>query len=170
MKNSHVLFALAVAVLLPAIGCRPRSKDISPLQRKQGAQLVSEAQFAMTLRDYARAEDQLAKAAAACPDNGDYWVSLGSVRVRLGQRDGAKTAYRSALTAFEDAVARNPKDEQSMLRQVSVLALLGRADDARALLAKLRDRFPDSRNIRVFIEQKQLDTLLADPKFREISL
>ncbi len=170
MKSSHVLFALAVAALLPAIGCRPKPKAITSLQRKQAAQLVSEAQFAVTLRDYARAEDQLAKAAAACPDEGDYWVSLGSVRVRLGQRDGAKTAYRSALTAFEDAVTRNPKDEQAMLRQVSVLALLGRADDARALLAKLQARLPNSRNIRVFIEQKQLDTLLADPTFKEISL
>jgi tetratricopeptide (TPR) repeat protein len=170
MKSSHVLLALAVAALLPAVSCRPRSKEITSLQRKQAEQLVSEAQFAVTLRDYVRAEDQLAKAVAVCPDMGDYWVSLGSVRVRLGQRAGAKAAYRSALAVFEDAVARNPKDGQSMLQQVSVLALLGRPDDARALLAKLRERLPDSRNIRVFVEQKQLEALLADPAFKEISL
>ena len=163
------LFAVG-ATLVFAGGCSRRSKEITSLQRKEAAQAVSEAQFALTLRDYARAEAELAKAVAACPDSGDYWVSLGSVRVRLGQRDGAKAAYKSALAAYEDAAARNARDEQAMVQQVTVLALLGRVDDARALLAKLPGRFPESRNIRVFLERKQLDAMLADPKFKEISL
>ena len=167
---SRAFLLATIATLVFAGGCSRRSKEITSLQRKEAAQAVSEAQFALTLRDYARAEAELAKAVAACPDNGDYWVSLGSARVRLGQRDGAKAAYKSALAAYEDAAARNAKDEQAVVQQMTVLALLGRVDDARALLAKLPGRFPDSRNIRVFIERKQLDAMLADPKFKEISL
>ena len=161
------MVGLAVALWATA-GCG--RKEITSLQRKEAAQAVSEAQFAMTLRDYARAEGELAKAVAACPDNGDYWVSLGSVRVRLDQRKAAKAAYESALAAYRDAAASNAKDEQAAVQQVSVLALLGRVDDARALLAKLPERFPESRNVRVFIERKQLDTMLADPNFKAISL
>lgn len=170
MKCLRPILLTTAVVALTTAGCTPKPKEITSLQRKQGAQFESEAQFALTLRDYARAEDQLAQAAAACPDDGAYWVSLGSVRVRLGRRDDAKRAYQSALAAFEADVAKDPKDDQSMLQQVSVLALLGRVDEARARLQKLGDRFPDSRAIRVFAEQKQLDSLLAAPSFKDVSL
>jgi len=170
VKKVLLFSALVPVALVAFVGCKPKPKDISSLQRKEAAQHVSEAQFALTLRDYARAEDELAKAAKACPDNGDYWMNLGSVRMHLGQRDGAKAAYKSALSAFEDAAALAPKDVQSVLKQISVLALLGRTDDARALVGKLQDRFPDDRDARVFVEQKQLDHLLADPGFKEAAL
>ncbi len=170
MKSSPALLAAVVAAVLSLAGCKPKPREITSLQRKQAAQLVSEAQFAVTLRDYAKAEDQLAQAVAVCPDDGDTWVSLGSVRVRLGQRDTAKAAYQKALGAFQAAAALDPKDDQARLRQVSALVLLGRVDEARALLAKLREQFPDNRTIRMFADQKQLDNLLADPAFKEISL
>jgi Flp pilus assembly protein TadD len=170
MKLSRVYLSLAVVALLSCGGCKSKPKEITSLQRKEAALLVSEAQFAISLRDFARAEGEFAKAAALCPDDGDYWVSLGSMRVRLGQRDGAKTAYKNALAAFEDAAGRDAKDAQLALQQVSVLALLGRPDDARALLAKLPARFPGNREVRIFIEQKQLESMLADPKFREVAL
>lgn len=170
MRLSRVFIALSILALLPVTGCKPKPKEVTPLQRKEAALAASEAQFAMTMRDYARAEGELAKAAALCPDDGDYWVSLGSVRVRLGRRDDAKAAYKKALAAYEDDAEKDKKDIQPVLQQISVLALLGRADDARALQAKLADRFPGSRDARVFVENKQLETMLADPKFKEISL
>lgn len=170
MKLPRIFFLPAAAAALLAVGCKPRPKPVTSLQRKEAEQAASEAQFALTLHDYTRAEAELAKAAETCPDNGDYWVNLGSVRMHLGQRDGAKAAYRHALGAFEDAAALAPKDAEPVLRQISVLALLGRTDDARALAAKLADRYPDSRNARLFVENKLLDRMLADPVFKEVAL
>ena len=95
--KTRVFFALAVLVVLGAAGCRPPPKEITSLQRKEAATLVSEAEFALQLKDLARAEGLLAKAADLCPDTGKYWVDLGSVRVRLGKKDAARTAYLAAL-------------------------------------------------------------------------
>ncbi len=106
-----------------------------------------------------------------CPDTGDYWLELGRCRVRLGNRGTAKDAYKSALAAYQidatrDAAIRVP----SLLRQIYVLALLGRVDEARAVLAKAQKEFPDNRDLRTFAEGRQLDLLLASPVFKESAL
>jgi len=170
---SGTLRALILATAVAALGvtgCKPKPKEITSLQRKEAEQLVSEAQFAITLRDYTKAESELAKAVAICPDTGDYWVSLGTMRLKLRQRDAAKAAYQSGLAAYEASAVLAPKDVQPVLQQITVLAMLGRTDEARALVEKLTARFPDNRDARMFGERKQLDRMLADPDFKEIAL
>jgi Flp pilus assembly protein TadD len=172
--KTRVFFSLAVVVLCGTPGCSPTSKEITSLQRKEAATLDSEAQFALQLKDLARAEGLLVKAAELCPDTGKYWVDLGSIRVRLGKKDAARTAYQGALQAYEGAAA-NAKagaapDPGPWLQQVYVLALLGRVDDARSVLAKAQKKFPESRAVRSFVEGKQIDKMIADPSFKLIAL
>ena len=168
MTRRLLTFA-ACAALLIAFGCKPRMREVTSLQRKEAATLVSEAQFAVQIRDLARAEGLYVKATALCPDDGKYWVDLGALRVRLGNRDAARTAYRSALSAYE-AAAADAKEPQAMLQQVYVLALLGRADDARAVLTKTQKKFPDNRAVRGFTDGGQFDRMIDDPRFKEIAL
>lgn len=163
------LLLVTVALALAA-GCKPKAMDIPPLQRKQAANLVSEGQFALTLRDYARAEPLFEQAAKLCPDNGDYWVNLGVTRRRQGNSSGAKAAYEKARSAYHDAFEIDPKQSDALLQEVYTLALLGRADDARKALTKAQERLPDNRAIKGFTETKQLDRLLEDPGFKEIAL
>jgi Flp pilus assembly protein TadD len=164
------LFVIAAALALAATACKPKAKEITSLQRKEAAMLVSEAEFAARqLRDYARAEGLLTKATALCPDNAKYWVDLGALRVRLGNKDAARAAYKSALSAYE-GLAIDGNDPQPLLQQVYVLALLGQADNARAVLAKAQKKFPDNRAVRGFTEGGQFDKMLADPRFKEIAL
>src|ERR1019366_10668194 len=161
MSKSLLMIATAAALLF-GTGCKPRAKEVTSLQRKEAASLASEAQFALSVRDVVRAESLLTPAAALCPDTGDYWVELGRCRVRLGKRDVAKDAYKSALAAHEDEAARDAANRASaLLRQIYVLALLGRADDARSLLAKTQKDLPNNRDVRVFVEERQLEQLLA---------
>ena len=152
--KSRVFFALAVLVLFGMAGCSPKSKEITSLQRKEAATVASEAQFALQLKDLARAEGLMVKAADLCPDTGKYWVDLGSIRVRLGKKDSARTAYQGALKAYEgeaaNAKAGAAPDPGPWLQQVYVLALLGRVDDARSVLAKAQKKFPESRAVRSF--------------------
>src|SRR4051794_15198966 len=126
-----VVLAVAVFVLGWAVGCGRSKPEITSLQRKEAANLISEAQFALTLRDHARAEGLLAKAAEMCPDTGEYWLILGQTRMKLGQKDGARTAYKRALAAFEDEAKSKKGDPQPVLQQITALALLGRIDDAK---------------------------------------
>ena len=170
MTKGVLTIATAAALLLGA-GCKPRAKEITSSQRKEAASLASEAQFALSVRDVARAEATYAQAAALCPDWGDYWLELGRCRVKLGNRGTAKDAYKSALAAYEFDATRNAASRvPAVFRQIYVLALLGRADDARALLAKTQKDLPDNRELRGFAEAKQLDQLLASPAFKEIAL
>ena len=169
---------LAVAVALLASGCKPKSKEITSLQRKEAAAVVSEAQFALQLKDLARAEGLLAKATELCPDTGKYWVDLGSVRVRLGKKEAARTAYQGALKAYEAGGSKSKEETKEWvggeagpaLQQIYVLSLLGRVDEARAVLAKAYKQFPENRAVRSFVEQKQIDKMIADPSFKLIAL
>ena len=166
-----VTVRLFAAVFVFAAGCsKPKPKTVTSLQRKEAANLVSEANFAMTLRDYARAEPLFAQAAKLCPDDGDYWVNLGVARRRRGDGAGAKDAYASALSAYRDAAELNPQEPERRLQEIYVLALLGRVDDARAVLEKARQKNPKNLSLRQFAESRQLEQMLVDPGFKEIAL
>lgn len=164
------MLAATAGLALILAGCG--KKEIPELQRKQADHLFAEAEFAITLRDWARAEGLLAQAAALVPDNGVVWTNLGSVRVRLNQKGAAKDAYLKALKAYEaEAAADKTKaDPEPWLKQVYVLALLGRANDGRALLEKTARQFPSDRNVKAFVERKQFDAMLADPNFKQAAL
>ena len=166
MKRS-LFFALA-ALSLAGSACKPKVREITSLQRKEAATLVSEADFAKQLRDLPRAEALYVKATTLCPDDAKYWVDLGSLRVRMGNKDAARTAYKSALAAYE--AIKVEADPQPLLQQVYVLSLLGRQNDARAVLAKAAKKFPEHRAVRGFSEGGQFDKMIADPRFKEIAL
>jgi TolA-binding protein len=90
--------------------------------------------------------------------------------MRQNNRSGAKDAYEHALEAYADEADARKTDPDPWLKQAYALALLGRVDDAHALLEKTAKRFPDNRNVRTFIEAKQLDRILAEPSFKDIAL
>jgi tetratricopeptide (TPR) repeat protein len=156
------------AAVLFLVGCKPSGKAITELQRKEAAHAQSEAQFAVTMRQWDRAEGLYAKAAQLCPDTGEYWFQLGVVRVRLGKRDIAKEAYKNAAKAFEDEAGKTKDDVEPWLKQAEVLALLGRATEGRATLEKASKRFPNDRTVRAFAER--YDRLIAEPNFLQNAL
>jgi tetratricopeptide (TPR) repeat protein len=168
MNARRCLSLLLILSALFAAGCG--RKEITSLQRKEAANLFSEAQFALTLRDYARAEPLLTKVTTLCPDTPEYWQSLGAVRRRLDNRSGAKQAYEQMRDAARDQYKQDDKKTEALLQQVYALALLGQADDARSLLAKAQKNHPDDRALGAFADGKQLDRILADPAFKEIAL
>jgi tetratricopeptide (TPR) repeat protein len=165
-----LVLAATVALALVLAGCG--KKEVSELARKQADHFAAEAEFAITLRDWARAEGLLAQAAALVPGNGVVWTNLGSVRVRLNNKSAAREAYLKALKAYEDEAAADKAkaDPEPWLKQVYVLALLGRTNDARALLEKTARQFPGHRNVKAFVERKQFDAMLADPNFKQAAL
>lgn len=168
--KTRVLVLLVLLAALVVGGCKPKPKPITSLQRKEAASLASEAQFAVQLKDYARAEGLMARAADLCPDNGRYWIDLGAMQVRQGKKDAARSAYKSGLAAYESDSGASPKDSKPVLLQVYVQALLGRVDDARETLKRAEKNFPDDRAVRAFVDGKQIDKMIADPRFKEIAL
>jgi tetratricopeptide (TPR) repeat protein len=163
--TNRLALVLAAAVVLA--GCRAR--EITKLERDESANFVSEAEFAVTMKEWDRAEGLYAKAAALCPDQGETWVRLGVVRVRLHNSDGARNAYKSALSAFEDEFKRDPAKTASVIRSASVLVILGRVDEARSLVDKAYAKHPDDRRLKDFVEMKGVDRMVADPGLKAVS-
>lgn len=163
---------LAAWMVAFAGGCGAKKREITELQRKEAELLVAEANFAITLRDWARAEGLFVKATNLTPDEGAYWTSLGAMRMRLGHKAAAKTAYERAVKAYQEEIAadKTKSDVEPWLRQVYVLALLGRVSEGRALLDRAARQFPTNREVRAFIDGKQLDAMLAEPLFKQEAL
>ena len=159
--------ALVLAAVLILAGCRQRV--ITPLERDEAANDVSEANFALTLRDWGRAEGLYVKATELCPDEGDAWVSLGVVRMRMHNASGARAAYKSALSAYKDYLKGDPSNSAFVIRKAYVLVLLSRADEARACVDDARTRFPDDRRLRTFVESKGLEKMMADPGLKDLT-
>lgn len=159
--------ALVLAGALSLAGCARR--EISAIDRAQAADMASEAQFAATVREWSRAEGLYAQAAKLCPDTGDLWLALGIARMHLGDRAGARNAYKSAVGAYKSASDADPSNSQAVGQRAYALVLLGRQDEARSVAqAALRDH-PDDRFLRSLVDGGQLERVIADPPVREIS-
>ncbi|MCW5549746.1 MAG: tetratricopeptide repeat protein [Opitutaceae bacterium] len=166
----RLLATLAVLLALGASGCSKKPPpEITSLQRKEAATLVSEAQFALALRDNARAEELLAKAVALCPDNGTYWLDLGVLRRRADRRDEARQAFAGAARAYAAAYQADPKDPQPRLQQIYVESLLGNAKAAQKLLKQVRADHPDHPAVKN-LTPENYDKMLADPGFKALAL
>jgi len=163
---SRLVLVSVSAAALALVGCRAR--EITSLQRKEAASVASEAEFAVTMRDWKRAEGLYARAVELCPDAGDAWLNLGVVRVRLGDRGGARAAYKGALGAYEAALDREPANSEAVLRRVYVLVILGRDGEARRAVDKARAKYPDDWRLRNFVESKGVDRLVADPALKSV--
>ena len=99
-----VVLLLGLIAGLTGCGGKP---EVTERQRKEADHLVAEANFALTLRDWARAEGLLARAVALVPDNGDFWTMLGTTRVRLGRKPAARDAYLKGLQADRKSTRLN---------------------------------------------------------------
>ena len=159
--------ALFLAAAFVLAGCHPRA--ITSLQRKEAANIVSEAEFAITLRDWSRAEGLLAKATDLCPDEGDAWMNLGVVRMRLHNPGGARSAYKSALSAYEADSKSDRSNVVPIIRRAYVLVILGRISEARSIIDEAHSLHPDDRRLRTFVESKGLDKIIADPGIKEVT-
>ena len=162
----HFASVLCLLLLLLTPACAPK---ITEFQRKQAANLMSEAQFAGTLRDWPRAEGLMAQAAELCPDNGEYWLNLGSVRRRLDNLAGARKAYEHAVKAYGEAYKADGKDPQPLMQQIYTYSLLGRHKDAVRALERVHADHGGDPGVKSFTEQS-LERMREDPAFKALAL
>lgn len=161
-----VLCWMAIGLGLLA-GCgKPK---VTPLQRKQAANLASEAHFATNLRDWARAEKLYADATKLAPDDGNLWLQLGVVRRQQNDLSGARKAYREAVDAYAATYKENNKDPEPLLQQATALGLLGRRDEAKKILAKARKEHPNSPDVRSLTDDA-FERMMNSPQMKAVAL
>lgn len=167
MKRLFIVLACVAALF--ASGCSKKPKEVPEVVKREAASLASEAQFAMQIREYSRAEELFQRALKLRDDVPEYWVSLGMARRRQDNLDGARKAYKEALGLHADLYKADHQPEQ-LAQQAFVLALLGRTDDALKLLEKGLKDHPDSAVMKKMADPRGLPSTFKRPEFRELTI
>ncbi len=155
-----------VAVLLFA-GCS--KKEVSPAVEAEARMLISEAQFAMQIREFKRAEELVQRALDLRDDQPEYWVSLGMARRRQDNTSGARKAYEKAL-GMHVARYKEDKKPEELAQQAFVLALLGRTDEALKLLEKGVKDHPDSAALKKMSDPRGLPRTFQTSDFKALAI
>jgi tetratricopeptide (TPR) repeat protein len=175
--NRLSLFFFGAAFLV-LVACSDRSvgkaqpgkpKPVEKMVAAEADNLFSDAAFAMQVRDYARMQQALSKAVELRSDIPEWWELLGYSFKLLGKTGDARSAYKKALSLWEDrydAVG----DAQLGMRRVYVLVLLSRVDEARSLVEKLAKKHPTDSVLQGFVRNKSIDKMLSDPEVQKKKL
>jgi Flp pilus assembly protein TadD len=105
----------------------------------------------MQKNDNANAASLLRQATELKPDFAEAWVGLGMAEVQLSQIEKARSAYVQALTLHSERYKRTQAPNE-LQQQAFVLLLLGRADDAEALLAQGKQKHANSPTFQEFAD------------------
>jgi tetratricopeptide (TPR) repeat protein len=167
MKRLFTVVA-CVAVLVSA-GCSKKQKEVPAALKAEAATLMSEAQFAMQIREYSRAEELTQRALKLRDDVPEYWVSLGMVRRKQDNKDGARKAYKHALEMHTDRYKADKKPEE-LAQQAFVLGLLGKTDEAAKLLEKGLKEHPDSEIMKKMADPRGLQRTFKSAEFKDLSV
>ncbi|MDF3058336.1 MAG: hypothetical protein K0R17_2551 [Rariglobus sp.] len=166
---TRLFFVLACAAALLASGCSKQPKEVPEVAKKEAAALVSEAQFAMSIREYSRAEELIQRALKLHDDMPEYWVSLGMALRKQENKDGARKAYQKALGLHEDRYEADKRPEE-LAQQAFVLALLGKTDEALKLLEKSVKEHPDSAELKKQAGPRGFPRTFQTAEFKALAL
>jgi tetratricopeptide (TPR) repeat protein len=164
---SRPLSIICCVALLLVTGCS--KKEVSPAAKSEAAMLVSEAQFAMQIREFKRAEELVQRAIDLREGQPEYWVTLGMARRRQDNKPGARQAYEKAL-GMHQARYKADKAPEELAQQAFVLALLGRTGDAVKLLEKGLKDHPDSAAYKKMADPRGLPRTFQSPDFKALAI
>lgn len=172
MSVSFMQKIISVITLLAAFafvaGCGGgKPKEVSKLEQDQAAKHFNDANMENLLRNHAAAEKSLTMATKLNPNVDDYWVELGKARVRLGNKSGATDAYKRALAACDAQLKVTPENPGYIDRKIRALVLLGRANEARDVLAKAAKAYPKNATIQQLNELKAVDLFLNNAQVKD---
>jgi tetratricopeptide (TPR) repeat protein len=168
MKKS-LLLGLALLACVAA-GCKDKPKEVPKAVRAEAAQNASEGEFAMQIRDYARAETLFAKSVELDKMVPQYWIQLGAARKRQGNTSGARKAYEEARDICRAEIKRDKNASGFRFIEMEVCLLLGKPDEAKKLLETAKRDLPDDPTMRQFVESNALDRMSADPELKAVGL
>lgn len=109
------------------------------------------AEAALQEGEWARADESFHETILLDPDRADAWVGRGMTLTRLGEEESARVHYEEALRIYQDrSTSTAPDDElpfESIRRQIMLLVLLDRWDEAAALAEQTAANHPDEPSI-----------------------
>jgi tetratricopeptide (TPR) repeat protein len=147
MKLAPLVLAIALCASCstPPPGGAPAAPTADARSRSQ--QLAAECQTALGAGDFGKAQDAAGEAVRLDPQFEEAWVAYGMASVRLGQADRALQAYERALAVHQAREGQGLSDPAKLYQEIFLLSLLGRSNDAAALLQRAHAKFPDDQQL-----------------------
>ena len=134
MRCAPVLLACMLCTSARAADPEPPHPDTAAPAYAAGPSvdvLVARAQLAAVKQDWAQAAEVFREALDKDPERADAWRGLGYVLRKQGHGSEARTAYEKALGLA-------PTDPETLLGLGETYVSVGRKDDAKMLLERLR--------------------------------
>jgi tetratricopeptide (TPR) repeat protein len=164
------LFVLLVCVVVAlGVGCSKKNREVPAAIKSEAAMLASEAQFAMQIREFSRAEELMQRSLKLREDMPEYWVTLGMARRKQDNKEGARNAYKTALKLHTERYKDGHQPEE-LAQQSFVLALLGRADEALALLNQGLKDHPNNSVMQKMADPRGLPRTFKTEAFKGFAL
>jgi tetratricopeptide (TPR) repeat protein len=169
LSMKRIFTAFVCVTVLLAAGCSKKVKEVPEVTKMEAATLISEAQFAMSIREYGRAEELIQRAIDLTDEVPEYWVSLGMTRRKQDNTDGARKAYKRALELHKERYEESKKPEE-LAQQAFVLALLGKTDEALKVLENGLKQYPDSPAMKKMADPRGLPSTFQRAEFKELAV
>jgi tetratricopeptide (TPR) repeat protein len=167
--NKLTLCALAAALLV-AGGCKDKPKEVPAAARAQAATNSSEAEFALQVREFARAEKLLEEATQLDPEAANYWMQLGAVKKRQNKTSEARKAYERARELVQADYKRDNKSPAPLFAEIEICVLLGKPDEARKVLERAKRDHKDDPDVKAFVAGKVLEQMIESPQVKAVGL
>jgi len=165
----RLLFCVACACFLCVTGCSKKHQEVPVAVKAEAASLISEAQFAMQIREFSRAEELIQRAIKLRDDVPEYWATLGMAQRKQDNREGARQAYKKALSLHVDRYKESRQPDE-LAQQAFVLGLLGRTDEALKLLEQGLKDYPDSSAMKEMADPRGLPRTFQTAEFKALAL
>lgn len=166
MQKAFIILASVLSLCL-FTACGGKKKEITQLEQLQMNSYYETAKREIFIKNYAAAEKALVEITKIDDTNYSVWRDIGMLRVRLNKNSDARDAYKKALSASEAAFKKDVNDQGAFITRLQTLIFLGRAQDARDVLAKAAKDNPTIAAYQELNKQKAVDKLLDDPQIKD---
>jgi tetratricopeptide (TPR) repeat protein len=126
-----------VGLCLLLVSCRE-------IVEKEAAEKLAEAEAALYQKQWAAASESFHDAILLDPDRSDAWIGRGMTLTQMGDTEEARVHYEEALSICRKTLKVDPLAQEAIRRQIMLLVLLNRANEASALASLGAEAQPDS--------------------------
>lgn len=129
-------FFLFICVALLFASCRE-------MVEKEADEKLAQAEAALLSQDWSEANESFHEAIMLDPERADAWIGRGLTLTHLGETGEARLHYEEALSLCRKNQAADPMALDPVRRQIMLLVLLNRSDEALELAQITAETHPN---------------------------
>ncbi len=165
---------LAVFLCVALVGCKDKPKTPVPSTPKAVAaevgRIISEAEFAVQMKDFARAETLMNQAIALEKDDARHYMRLAYVAIQQANKTNARAAYEKALKCYIQESKGDGGNPAIILDIINVHLLLRQPAEAQKVLDAAVKQFPKVEDFKIMQKENAIQQMMKDPEIQSLSV